>query len=272
MKAMIFAAGLGTRLRPITDTMPKALVPIAGKPLLQHAIEKLAASGYDDIVVNVHHFPDMIIDWLSGHPVPGVRCSVSDERDRLLETGGAILHAESLLTDCGPCGAPDRPFLVHNVDIVSNLDLEWMRGQWRPDAMALLAVSGRNTQRYLLFDDDLRLAGWTNLATGQVRSPYGDIDPGKYRKLAFSGIQMLSPAVFGTMRDCGLGERFPIMDFYLKECTEHPVYAALPDSLTVVDVGKIDSLPEAEAAASNLLGSDGLHLVDIAPGVPEGNA
>ena len=123
MKAMIFAAGLGTRLRPLTDSMPKALVPVCGKPLLQITIEKLLSGGYDDIVVNVHHFAGQIRDFLSGRDWPGARISISDETDMLRDTGGGIRYAEPLLGD--------GSFLVHNVDIISDLDLAAFRSSVR---------------------------------------------------------------------------------------------------------------------------------------------
>ena len=244
MKAMIFAAGLGTRLRPITDTMPKALVPVCGEPLLAHVIRKLAAAGYDHLVVNVHHFPDLIIGYLQEHDF-GVRVDISDERDFLLETGGGVAHARAFLEG--------EPFLVHNVDILSNLDLAWLREQHRPDALATLLVSERKTQRYLLFREDCRLAGWTNLATGDVRSPYPDLDPSACTRLAFSGIHYMSPGIFDAFDALGMPKRFPIMDFYLKACDRYPIYAAVPPSLTLVDVGKLDTLAEAERLCGILL-------------------
>ena len=285
MKAMIFAAGLGTRLKPLTDTMPKALVSVCGQPLLYHVLSKLTAAGYDDIVVNVHHFPDQIIDYLRSLDTAGMRIRVSDERDFLRETGGGIRHAREYLLDDW-CSVPfpnrrfatpsargdlppmergvaqgpergispgDEPFLVHNVDIVSNLDLGWFRSQHRKEALATLAVSERPTQRYFLFDEDGRLKGWTNLATGEVRSPFPDLDPSKCRRLAFAGIHLISPAVFEAFDHLGFGERFSITDFYLKACAEYPVYAAVPPDFTMVDVGKYDRLPEAEAVCRRLL-------------------
>ena len=242
MKAMIFAAGLGTRLKPITDTLPKALVPVCGEPLLKHVICRLAEAGIDDFVVNVHHFSDKIVSYLESNGF-GVRIAVSDESDRLLETGGGILHARELLLRGEPA---DGRFLVHNVDIVSDLDVRGFLDAWRPDALAVLLVSPRKTNRYLLFDGDMRLVGWTNLATGEVRSPYPGLDPASCNMLAFSGIHQLSNRVFGVMEDEGMGERFPIMDFYLKVCDRFPVYGYRPASFNLIDVGKLDTLAAAE--------------------------
>ena len=279
MKAMIFAAGLGTRLKPITDTMPKALVPVCGQPLLYHVITKLVAAGYDDLVVNVHHFPDQIIHYLHSHDF-GARNAVSDERDFLRETGGGIRYAKDLLTDFStsptaplemtkkdsfaplemtkkdsfaPLGMTKEPFLVHNVDIVSNLDLRWLREQHREGALATLVVSERKTQRYFLFDEDNRLKGWTNIATGEVRSPFPDVDPDRCRKLAFAGIHLISPAIFDAFDKLGFGDRFSIVDFYLKACADYPIYAAVPKDFTLVDVGKKETLSEAERVCEAIL-------------------
>jgi NDP-sugar pyrophosphorylase family protein len=268
MKAMIFAAGLGTRLKPLTDTMPKALVPVCGQPLLYHVITKLVVAGYDDLVVNVHHFPDQIIHYLHSHDF-GARISVSDERDFLRETGGGVRFAQHLLTDFStspsaslemtkrdsfaPLGMTEEPFLVHNVDIVSNLDLGWLREQHREGALATVVVSERKTQRYLLFDEEGRLKGWTNVATGEVRSPFPDIDLDRCRKLAFAGIHLMSPVIFDAFEKLGMGERFSIIDFYLKACAKYPIYAAVPSDFTLVDVGKFATLPEAEATCAAIL-------------------
>ena len=243
MKAMIFAAGLGTRLKPLTDTMPKALVPVCGQPLLYHVLTKLVSAGYDDIIVNVHHFPDQIIDYLCINDF-GAKITISDERDFLRETGGGIKHVRPLLTE---------PFLVHNVDIISNLDLKWLREQQQEDAVATVVVSERETQRYLLFDDDNRLKGWTNVKTGEVRSPFGDIDPAQYRKLAFAGIHLMSPAIFDAFDKLGFGDRFSIMDFYIRACADYPVYAAVPPDFKMVDVGKKETLSEAERVCETFL-------------------
>ena len=246
MKAMIFAAGLGTRLKPITDRMPKALVPVSGQPLLYHVIRKLVASGYTELVVNVHHFPEQIRQYIAGRDW-GVPIRISDESDRLLETGGAILNAEALLKPL------DSPFLIHNVDIVSNLDIPWLRRQTRPEALATLLVSERQTRRYLLFNDDMRLVGWNDVSTGEVRSPYPGLRPGECRRYAFAGIHNIAPDIFDAFRSEGFSGRFPIMDFYLKACDRYPIYGVPATDLTLVDVGKIDTLDEAERVCESIL-------------------
>ncbi len=233
MKALVFAAGLGTRLKPLTDTMPKALVPVNGVPLLRQVVEKLVAAGYDEIVINVHHFADMIRDFVATHDSFGVRITFSDETDLLRETGGGIRHAAPLLEG-------EEPFLVHNVDILSNLDLAWFRAQHRPGDLSTILVSDRPTQRYFLFDEDGLLVGWTNLATGEVRSPWPGIDPDRCTRLAFSGIHYISPAIFPLMHDWP--EKFSIVDFYLAVCRTHAVRAAVMPGLVLHDVGKLSEL------------------------------
>ena len=368
MRALIFAAGLGTRLKPLTDTMPKALVPVGGLPLLDHVLRKLRAAGIGEAVVNVHHFADRIIEWIDAHPVEGLRVSVSDERDFLRETGGGIRYAERLLRPSVPssfalpasspsaspapssfalpassssaspassssAGLPADPspssvaaiaaertdgcFLVHNVDILSNLDLARFASQAPADALATLAVSDRKTQRYFLFKEEdsvsesaaavpchapsasvaradgptpllpvspsprLRLVGWTNVATGEVRTPFPDLDVTACRKLAFSGIHLISNRIFEVFRSVDaacdqsacdqsasvrlqgssvrsdrdlstgdgpapLGERFSITDFYLRVCAEYPIYGIVPPDFRMIDVGKLDTLAAAE--------------------------
>lgn len=234
---MIFAAGLGTRLKPLTDNLPKALIPIAGKPLLEHVILKLKASGFDKIIVNVHHFPDQIIDFLKANNKFGIRIEVSDERDLLLDTGGGIRNAAWFFDDC-------NPFLVHNVDILSNVDLKALYNQHlRTNSLATLVVSQRDTFRYLLFDDNLRLNGWINEKTGETKpSTLKNIE--LYNKLAFSGIQVLSPSVFQLMEPLEL--KFPIMDFYLSNAKTQTISGFVPENFKMMDVGKLDVLDEAE--------------------------
>ena len=233
MKALIFAAGLGTRLRPITDTMPKALVPVGGKPLLEHVATKLVAAGYDELVINVHHFADQIRDYVAARNSWGVHVAFSDETDLLRETGGGIRHAAPLLEG-------DEPFLVHNVDILSNFDPVSFRGRHQAGDLATILVSERETQRYFLFDDEDRLVGWTNRATGEVRSPWSGIDPDQCKCLAFAGIHLIDPAILPLMRDWP--EKFSIVDFYLAVCRTHTVRAVVQPGLELHDVGKLSQL------------------------------
>ena len=259
MKTMIFAAGMGTRLKPLTDSMPKALVPIGGRPLIEHVLAKLSSvHAFDEAVVNVHHFAGMIETWIDAWNAscrpdePRLPAVISDERAQLLETGGGILHARPLMEGCGK-------FLVHNVDILSDLDIPWFLSQVQEGALATLLVSRRKTSRYLLFDPrTMRLKGWTNISTGEVRSPYMDLDPSECVAYAFSGIHVLSDKVFDVMEEYrkkqGLPEdpRFPIIDFYLSVCMDHQIQGVEADNLRMVDVGKLDTLDQAEILYASL--------------------
>ena len=234
MKTMIFAAGLGTRLKPMTDTMPKALVPVGGRPLLQILLEKLARHGCTEAVINIHHFADMIEEWCASHHTD-ISIHFSDERAELLETGGGIRHAMPLLSG--------GRFLIHNVDILSNADLARFYAEGEGKAATLL-VSERKTQRYLLFDESMRLVGWINEATGQVKSPYPDLQPDKCRRYAFSGIHQIDPVLFPRFE--GWPAKFSIIDFYLSICRDVPVYGHLQEGFRLMDVGKLDTLTQAE--------------------------
>lgn len=252
---MIFAAGLGTRLKPLTDTMPKALVPLAGKTLLQWQIEKLKAAGITDIVVNVHHFPDQIIDYLRENNNFGCNIQVSDERDMLLETGGGLRKAHPLLTsNLSPLAS--SPILVCNVDILSNIDIPALLNAYNPEEMGVVVVYPRDTQRYLLFDDNSRLRGWTNIATGEVRGPLSDnrYPIANTRKLAFSGMQVLNPRIFEVMEKvvAEKGEKFSLIDLYLSIAEKEILRAFIPENYRMMDVGKINQLSEAEAFAQAL--------------------
>ena len=243
-QAMIFAAGLGTRLKPLTDTMPKALVRVGGEPLLWHVIQKLKAAGYERIVVNVHHFAQQIVDYLQQNENFGLDIRISDESDGLLETGGGIRKAL-------PFFDPDSPVLIHNVDILSNFGLDlraWPQQETVPDA--LLLVSQRKTKRYLLFDDEYILDGWTNIETGEIRSPYPLLDTSGLKQLAFSGIHVIWPRVFPLLQQ--MSERFGIIDFYLKYCHQCAFIGLEQKDLRLLDVGKLDSLSEAEKFLENI--------------------
>ena len=258
MKAMIFAAGLGTRLKPLTDTLPKALVPLAGKTLLQWQIERLKAAGITDIVVNVHHFPDMIINYLRENDNFGCRISVSDERDMLLETGGGLRKAQSLLSRVATpeSSNQDDPILICNVDILSNIDLNALINAYNPEEMGLVVVSPRDTQRYLLFDETNRLCGWTNIATGEVRPASLASSPNSLiaSRLAFSGMQLLNPRIFDHMDEFAQlkGDKFSLIDLYVYLAEKEILRAFIPENYRMMDVGKINQLSEAESFAQSL--------------------
>lgn len=257
MKAMIFAAGLGTRLKPLTNTLPKALVPLAGKTLLQWQIEKLKAAGIRDIVVNIHHFPDMIINYLKDNDNFGCNIQVSDERDMLLETGGGLRKAEEKFRSLGvqEFRSSNEGILICNVDILSNIDIPTLLQAYNPDEMGVVVVSERETQRYLLFNDENRLCGWTNIATGEVRGPIADYQsPIANRQLAFSGMQVLSPRIFDCMDEVvkQKGEKFSLIDLYLSIAQKEILRAYIPENYRMMDVGKIDQISEAESFASSL--------------------
>lgn len=233
---MIFAAGLGTRLKPLTDTMPKALVPVGGKPLIEHVVEKLKVAGAEKMVVNVHHFARQVVDYLQENGNFGVDISISDESAKLLDTGGGLKKA-------APLFMPDAPVLIHNVDILSNVDLRWLYENSK-DSDATLLVSERKTKRYLLFNDDMRLVGWTNIETGEVKSPYKDLNVSSCKMYAFSGIHVFSPRLFPLMDD--FPDKFGIIDFYLQVCSKAVVKGCVQPGLSLLDVGKLDTLAEAE--------------------------
>ena len=258
MKAMIFAAGLGTRLKPLTDTLPKALVPLAGKTLLQWQIEKLKAAGITDIVVNVHHFPDMIIDYLRDNDNFGCRIAVSDERNILLETGGGLRKAKHLLLGVASreSGNNDAPILVCNVDILSNIDIPTLLRAYNPDEMGVVVVYPRETQRYLVFDETHRLCGWTNISTGDVRGPIANTQYpiANTQNLAFSGMHVLNPRIFEVMDEVvkEKGDKFSLIDLYVSIAEKEILRAYIPENYRMMDVGKINQLADAEAFAATL--------------------
>ena len=234
---MIFAAGLGTRLKPLTDHMPKALVPVAGKPMLEHVIEKLKASGFDEIVINIHHFGQQIINFLKEKDNFGIRIWISDETEELLDTGGGIKKASAHF---------DEPFLVHNADILSNVDLKAMYDYHLTSGNdATLLVSPRKTTRYLIFDEKNRLQGWVNKDTLQTKPKGFVYRPEVQKEYAFGGIHIISPTLFNYMGDQWTG-KFSIMDFYLQTCHEAQSGGYIKEDLRLIDIGKPDTLAKAE--------------------------
>lgn len=271
-QAMIFAAGLGTRLKPLTDIMPKAMVGVGGVPLIQRVICGLKAQGFDHLVVNVHHFATQITDFLAANDNFGLDIRISDESAMLLDTGGGLRNAVNMFDF-------RKPILIHNVDILSNVNLAKFYASDEkvncPDcgiphqlAGAQLLVSWRKTKRYLVFNDNMLLVGWLNIETGEVKSPWGDVVEMLQREsfplaiddkpmtisgfhlFAFSGIHLFSPRLFPYM--VGSPDKFPIMDFYLALCKRVPIKGVYKPDLRLMDVGKLDTLQEAEEFAKEL--------------------
>lgn len=233
---MIFAAGLGTRLRPLTDNMPKAMVPVDGTPMLQRVIENLKAHGFHDIIVNVHHFGEQIIDFLAQNNNFGLNITVSDERDLLLDTGGGIKAVRHMLDD-------GKPFLVHNADILTTLDLTAMyKHHCQSNADATLLVKSRKTERYLLFDNGNRLQGWINKKTGETRPDGFDIKAHEFQEFAFGGVHIISPSIFDSLENYSKEPKFSITPFYIDKCKELNIQGYNPDGYEWFDIGKPETL------------------------------
>jgi len=236
-RAMIFAAGLGTRFKPWTDHHPKALAVVNGKSLLQRNIEYLQQYGIRDVVINVHHFGDQIINALESNKGWGSRYVISDETAEVLETGGGLKKARHLLGDA--------PFVVMNVDILTDMDLSAMileHVKHRP--LATLAVTERETSRYFLFDEQLQLRGWRNVKTGQERWVGEAVtDGGTLVQKAFSGIHVIDPALFPLIRQEG---KFSTVDVYLDVAARHAVRCFDHSGSKLIDVGKPESVEKAE--------------------------
>ncbi len=233
MNAMIFAAGLGTRLQPLTNDRPKALVECNGITLLEHAIAKLKFYGFTKIVVNVHHFSQLLIDFITTHDF-GVPVVISDESDLLLDTGGGMVFAKNELQG-------DEPFLICNVDIVSSIDFSKMIAYHKAhNALATLAVSDRKTARYFLFDENNRLCGWENKKTGEQKIVHPH---DTYTSLAFSGIQVVSPKIFDQITETG---KFSITNLYLRLAQHNTILAYNHTGDFWLDIGKYDEFAENE--------------------------
>jgi NDP-sugar pyrophosphorylase family protein len=234
MKAMVFAAGLGTRLNEETREKPKALVKIGGKPLLQHAIEKLKKEGFSEIVVNVHHFSELVIEFINSYDFD-ISVLVSDETGKLLDTGGGLKKAAPFLSG-------DEPILIFNVDILSNLNLQKpIEVHLQSGALATLVVRNRQTQRYFKFDHEKRLVGWINKKTGEkiVSVPENFENA---TEMAFSGIHVVSPEIFKLMP---ANDRFSITNFYLELAKNHLIKGYFDESELWMDVGKPEELAKA---------------------------
>lgn len=257
MKAMILAAGLGTRLKPWTLTHPKALVPVGGVAMLERIIRKLEKEGFREIIVNVHHFGEQIIEFLDAREWDA-NISVSDERGALLDTGGGILHAASLLT------RNDSPALIHNVDILSSADLGgFVRTHQEKGNDVTFLVSDRKSSRKLIFDGSDALMGWHNLTTGELRRSGAATDDqwrriekaataglpvadDEFNEHSFSGISVLDvTGVIPLMNEVMENSIFPVMDFFLSRRNQLKQRCHLDNSLQLIDIGKPETLAEA---------------------------
>lgn len=235
MKAFILAAGLGTRLLSYTYDRPKALVELGGITLLERAIRKVTELEVSEIIVNVHHFGDKIVDFLREKHFFDLPVSISDESNQLLDTGGAILKAHDLLGD-------NEPFLVYNVDVLSSLNLtDFLAYHQKMKGIATLAVRNRQTDRYLVFNQDMRLSGWRNIKTGEEKLTGKVSDT---QNFAFSGIQIIEPRIFPLMTETG---KFSIIQLYLRLAKDQKIYGYQENSELWMDLGKPDQLKEAES-------------------------
>jgi NDP-sugar pyrophosphorylase family protein len=233
MRAMILAAGLGTRLQPLTDKLPKALVKIRDKTLLEIAINHLVRNGFDKIIINVHHFAKQVIDSI-GQNNFGADITISDERDKLLDTGGGLKKASHFFND-------GKPFLLYNVDIISNLNLQSLyQASLESNSIATLTVRKRESSRYLLFNSENILCGWKNTKTRELISSC-NID--LLDEFAFSGIHIINPRIFSLMPDDNV---FSMIDLYLDIMRDNKVIAHFDKDSFWLDVGTTESLKIAE--------------------------
>src|SRR5690606_3274161 len=231
-KAILFAAGLGTRLKPFTDNHPKALAVVNGKPLLQRNIEYLKSYGVTDFVINVHHFADQIIEFLNSNENFGVNIQISDESDEVLETGGGLVKAKDLLGN--------EPFLVMNVDILTDLNIsELIKFHSENQPLVTLAVSDRDSSRKLLFEKNSELKGWKNLNSGE--KIIASENP--LTEKAFSGIHIINPNIFEKMPTSG---KFSIMTTYMELMKTEKILGFDHSGGILVDVGRPESVLEAE--------------------------
>ena len=241
MKAMIFAAGLGTRFRPLTNSKPKALVEVNGTPLLEIVINRLKLFGFNEIIINAHHFAGSIIDFLNKKRNFNIKIIISDETEKLLGIGGGLKKASWFFND-------NEPFLAHNVDIVSDIDLKQLyESHIRSEALVTLAVKNRQSSNYLLFDSNKTLCGWINKNSGEkkiVKNSNSNLTP-----LAFSGIHIISPSIFNLIKKDGV---FPIIDTYLDLAANHKIVAFIDDNSLWIDAGKVENLKETGEILINI--------------------
>jgi NDP-sugar pyrophosphorylase family protein len=235
MKAMIFAAGMGTRLKPLTNSIPKALVKINNTPLIELLINKLKNNGFNEIIINVHHHAEQIIDFLWKNNNFGIRIEVSDESSQLLDTGGGLKKASWFFDD-------NKAFLIHNVDVLSSIDiLELYNCHLRSGSLTTLAVKKRETSRYFLFDEEKRLCGWQDLKNELRTISVEYSEP--LTPYAFSGIHVVNPEIFRLIKEEG---GFSMTKVYLRLAKEHRIEAYDHSNSSWIDLGTVENLRIAE--------------------------
>ena len=240
MKAMIFAAGLGTRLQPLTNDRPKALVEVGGVAMLERVITRLKSHGITEIVINIHHFGEKIIEFIKENNNFSITIHISDERDLLLDTGGGILKAQQWLDG-------NEPIIIHNADILTDFDLHKMVEQHiNSNADATLLVADRKTARYFYIGENNRLNGWTNISTGEVKpADYIALNTDKLR--AFGGVHIVSPSIFSELQNYSTEPKFSITPFYIDRCKDLKIMGYTPnEKYQWHDIGKIESIAIAE--------------------------
>ncbi|MFA5972223.1 MAG: nucleotidyltransferase family protein [Lentimicrobiaceae bacterium] len=244
MKAMIFAAGLGSRLKPYTESMPKALVPVAGIPMIEILVKHLQKQGITDIIVNVHHFAEQVIAFLEQNKNFDVNIAISHEEELLLDTGGGLKKAAWFFND-------QQPFLVQNVDVISDVNYQDMLDFHNSnESLATLAVCKRETSRYFLFDKHMQLCGWENTKTSEIKMARSGTE--NLVKLAFSGIHIIDPSIFSYMNQKG---KFSIVDTYLELATTNKIKGFEHNAENWLDMGKPDELVKAEIILRKLINS-----------------
>lgn len=238
MKALIFAAGYGTRLKPVTDQIPKALVPIGGKTLLEHTINRLIHFGFNDIIINVHHFAKQLVDYVESKKGFDAKISFSDETGFILDTGGGLLKTAWFFTD-------DTPFLVTNVDLVTNINLKkFYDFHLSSGGLVSLAVQSRESSRKFLFNQMDELSGWEDRKSG-TRIITREME--NYKPMSFNGMHVIDPVIFRLIQETG---RFSIIDLYLRLSANERLLAYSADYFWM-DVGKPGDLEKAEQLISD---------------------
>ena len=235
MRAMILAAGLGTRLSPLTDTTPKALIKIRDKTLLEITINHLVKNGFDKIIINVHHFAEQIVKFLDEKNF-NADIAISDESDVLLDTGGGLKKASCFFND-------EKPFLIHNVDVISNLDLSKLyKFHLNSAVIATLVIRKRESSRFLMFNSENILCGWRNLKSGETKVMRKDK---LLHEFAFSGIHFVNPKIFSFMPEKDI---FSLIDLYLNIANKRIVHGFIDEDSFWLDVGKPENLKIADDA------------------------